>query len=206
MSDCGCHVEVQDGSERRILQIALGLNAAMFVIGLIAGVYAESTGLIADAFDMLSDAAAYGIALVAVGRTQHFKRVSAQLNGALLLALGIGVLCDVIRRTYVGSAPISAIMLIVTSLSLAVNTTVLRMLHRFRNGEVHLRATWICTRADVIANIAVLVSAGLVILTHSRYPDLVVGGLIALYIIKESIEILRTARSETADTAASSAL
>lgn len=197
MSDCGCHVETQDGSERRTLQIALGLNAAMFVIGLAAGIFAESTGLIADAFDMLSDAAAYGIALLAVGRTQHYKRLAAKLNGTLILILGIGVLCDVVRRAYVGSEPVSSVMLIVTAMSLAVNTIVLRMLHRFRNGEVHLRATWICTRADVVANLAVLVSAGLVIATQSRYPDLIVGGLIGLYIIKESIEILRDSRAPT---------
>ena len=49
MSDCGCHHEATNAQERRILWIALWLNAAMAVVGGTAGWVAESTGLLADA-------------------------------------------------------------------------------------------------------------------------------------------------------------
>ena len=73
MSDCGCHHEAKNAQERRVLRIALVLNAAMAVIGGLAGWIAQSTGLLADALDMLSDATAYAIGLVAIGRTARFK-------------------------------------------------------------------------------------------------------------------------------------
>jgi len=63
---------------------------------------------------------------------------------------------------------------------------------------VHLRATWIFTRVDVIANVGVMFSGLLVLLTGSRFPDLVVGGAIGIYVIKEAIEILREAHEARA--------
>jgi cation diffusion facilitator family transporter len=195
MNSCGCHSE-RGGTdaERRVLRIALVLNAAMFIIGVIAGIVAQSTSLIADALDMLADASAYTIALTAVGRSARFKAGAASVNGSVLLVLGLGVLIEVVRRVLFGSAPESLIMIGVACVSLAVNAIVLHMLGRFREGEVHLRATWIFTRVDVIANIGVIASGLLVSLTGSRYPDLVVGTAIGVYVIKEAFEILGEAR------------
>ena len=82
------------------------------------------------------------------------------------------------------------------TLSLIVNVYVLRLLRPFRSGEVLLRATWIFTRADVVASCGVILSGILVAVTHRRYPDLIVGTLIGLYVIKEAIEILRDARAD----------
>jgi Co/Zn/Cd efflux system component len=106
------------------------------------------------------------------------------------------VLLDVARRVLFGSAPEGLVMIGVACLSLAVNATVLRMLGRFRKGEVHLRATWIFTRVDVIANIGVIASGLLVFQLGSRYPDLVVGCAIGCYVIKEAVEILKEAHEE----------
>jgi len=182
-------------TDRRVLRIALALNAAMFVIGILAGMLAQSTGLIADALDMLADASAYGIALVAVGRTDRFKSGAAAVSGTVLLLLGLGVLLDVARRAFLGSAPEGLAMIGIAAISLAVNASVLRMLGRFRSGEVHLRATWIFTRADVVANLGVIASGVLVLLTGSRYPDLVVGAAIGIYVVREAWEILEEART-----------
>jgi cation diffusion facilitator family transporter len=199
MSSCGCHSQsAETEPERRVLRIALALNAAMFIVGVIAGIVAQSTSLIADALDMLADASAYTIALAAVGRSARFKAGAASVSGSVLLVLGLGVLIEVVRRVLFGSAPESLIMIGVACVSLAVNATVLHMLGRFREGEVHLRATWIFTRVDVIANIGVIASGLLVSLTGSRYPDLVVGTAIGVYVIKEAFEILGEAREARA--------
>lgn len=191
MGDCGCHQVATTKTEQKILMIALLLNALMFVIGLIAGVLAQSTALIADSLDMLADASAYALGLWAVGRAIHFKITIARLSGGLLLFLGVGVLFEVGRRMWLGSTPDSSIMIGIAFLSLVVNSIVLILLRKFRKGEVHLRATWIFTRADVIANLGVILSGILVMLTKSRYPDLIVGFAIGLYVIKEAIEIFR---------------
>ncbi|GMV31020.1 MAG: hypothetical protein AMXMBFR59_31450 [Rhodanobacteraceae bacterium] len=194
MSDCGCHAEANTAAERRVLWIALALNAAMAVIGSLAGWWAQSTGLLADALDMLSDATAYAIGLAAIGRSARFKQRAAGVSGSLLLLLGIGVLVEVGRRAWFGSEPIGWPIVATALVSLAVNLTVLRLLRPFRTGEVHLRATWIFTRADVVANIGVVVSGLLILATGWRYPDLVVGALIGLYVCKEALEILSEAR------------
>jgi cation diffusion facilitator family transporter len=194
MSDCGCHGEPAHSGQRRILWIALGLNAAMALVEALAGLRAQSTGLLADALDMLSDAGAYAIALAAIGRSQLFKARSAAINGAVVLLLGLGVLVEVGRRAIYGSEPQSAWMIGIAALALAVNLSVLWMLRPIQQGEVHLRATWICTRADVVANAGVIVSGVLVAATGFRIADLIVAAAIGVYVIKEAIEILREAR------------
>ena len=170
----------------------------MFVIGIAAGVLAQSSGLMADALDMLADASAYGLGLMAVTRGLAIRRNSARLSGAVLLILGLGILAEVADRALVGSEPQGAVMMGFSLLSLAVNVTVLRLLAPFRKGEVHLRATWIFTRADVIANIGVLVAGLLILLTGLTMMDLVAGFLIGGYVIKEAAEILKESGEEPA--------
>src|SRR5512139_2976747 len=116
MSDCGCHASITDSAQRSILWTALGLNAAMAVIEGVTGLRAESTGLLADALDMLSDAGAYGVGLLAIGRSLLFKARTATVNGSLVLLLGAGVLAEVVRRAIYGSDPQSLWMMGVSAL------------------------------------------------------------------------------------------
>lgn len=182
------------GSERVVLRVALALNALMFVVGLAAGLAAGSVGLIADSLDMLADALAYALSLAAIGRPKQFKARLAGTSGVLLLVLGLGVGFEAIRRAFGFDQPDGTIMVATALLSLVVNVMVMRLLTRYRKGEVHLRAAWIFTRADVVANIAVILSAVIVWVSGSRFPDLIVGFAIAAYVIREAIEILREAR------------
>lgn len=200
MAECGCEPTAADTPEqRRVLRIALGLNATMFIVGVTAGVIARSSGLIADGLDMLADAIAYAIALAAAGRTSLFKAQAARTSGFVLLALGIGVFGDVGRRILTGEPPEGWIMIAVASVALVVNANVLRMLSKQRSQEVHFRATVIFTRVDVIANMAVIISGITVIATGFRYVDLAVGAAIGAYIVKEALEILEEAREARND-------
>jgi Co/Zn/Cd efflux system component len=94
-----------------------------------------------------------------------------------------------------GSDPLGAAMVGFSLSSLFVNVTVLRMLAQYRQGEVHMRASWICTRADVVANFGVLASGLTVLATGWRYADLVVGLAISIYVAKEAIEIWQQSRN-----------
>lgn len=199
MSDCGCHHEARNADERRVLRTALALNAAMAVIGGVAGWIAQSTGLLADALDMASDATAYAIGLLAIGQTARFKANAAWLSGSVLLVLGIGVLVEVGRRMVYGAEPLSGWMIGTALLSLVVNVSVLRMLSPLKSGEVHLRATWLFTRADVAANLGVILAGVLVLWSNSAYPDFIIGSLIGLYVVKEAFEILGDARRARAE-------
>jgi cation diffusion facilitator family transporter len=202
---CDCsNVSAKTEAERKALRIALGLNATMFVVGIVAGIVAQSTGILSDALDMLTDAFAYALALVAITRGPAFKANAARWSGWILVLLGAGILAEVVRRWYSGSEPVGSVMLVYSVVSFAVNLYVLMQLTRYRHGEVHLRASYICTRVDVLANVAVFISGGLVLVTGYRAVDLLVGFAIGLYVLKEAIEILREA-NESADTGGASA-
>ena len=195
MSDCRCGpTEVETKEQRRALWIALILNGIMFIVEVTAGIIAQSTGLIADGLDMLTDASAYAIALAAIGRSANFKAKAATLSGSLLMLVGIGVLADVVRRAIVGTTPEGSWMIAIALVALVVNVVVLRLLSKQRRDEVHIRAAWIFTRADIVANSAVIASGVAVLLTSIGYFDLVVGAAIGLYVVKEALEILREAK------------
>jgi Co/Zn/Cd efflux system component len=191
---CGCsQASSKTEEERKTVRIALMLNVSMFAVGIVAGYWAQSTGMMADALDMLTDGVAYALALMAITRGPTFKRNTARWTGGVLIVLGASIVVDVVRRGVFGSEPLGVAMMVYSVASFAVNLFVLLQLSRYRRGEVHLRASYICTRADVIANIGVFVSGGIVAATGLRFADLVVGFAIGIYVLKEAAEILREA-------------
>jgi cation diffusion facilitator family transporter len=191
---CDCSkASANTQAERKTLRIALGLNAVMFAFGILAGVWGDSTGILSDALDMLTDAVAYALALMAVSRGQVFKANAARWSGCVLVLLGGGIMVEVGRRWVSGSEPVGIVMLAYSMVSFAVNLYVFSQLAKYRRGEVHLRASYICTRADVLANIAVFISGGVVLVTGFSMMDLIVGLAIGAYVLKEAVEILREA-------------
>jgi len=191
MADC-CATEAKNQRERRLLWVVLVLNGAMFFVEFTAGWLAQSSGLLADSLDMLADAAVYGVSLFAVGRALSYRARAALLNGSLQMLLGILVLGDLVRRVWQGSAPDAITMSGIGLLALVVNVSCFLLLFRFRDGDINLRASWICSRNDMIANIGVIVAAGLVTWFAAPWPDWVVGGLIALLIIHSAFGIIRS--------------
>ena len=84
-------------------------------------------------------------------------------------------------------------MLGVGFVALLANVTCLAILAKHRKGEVHMRASWIFSKNDVIANVGVMV-AGLIILnTGSRWPDIVIGLAITVVVMRGGLSILREA-------------
>jgi Co/Zn/Cd efflux system component len=180
-----------DAAEARTLRLALAINLAMFVVELAAGLLAQSTGLIADSLDMLADATVYGLSLYAVGRALRTKLRAARVAGLLQGILAVGVLADVARRLATGSAPEAPAMIGVSLIALAANATCLVLLASHRRGGAHMRASWIFTSTDVLANVGVIVAGALVAWTGSRIPDLIVGTAVGLIVLGGSVKILR---------------
>lgn len=196
MSQCDCHIEVSDASQTRVLKQLLAINAVMFVFEAVLGWYAQSTGLIADSVDMLADAIVYGIGLYAVGRSLQTKAHVALLSGWFQGGLAALILIDVLRRAFLGSEPVSLLMIGTGFVALLANLVCLRLIEAHRSGDVHMRASWIFSRNDVIANLGVLIAGGLVWMGGERWPDLLVGTLIALVILRGAVQIVRDARRE----------
>jgi cation diffusion facilitator family transporter len=198
----GRDCEATESLERRTLRVLLWINATMFVVEVVAGWLADSTGLLADSLDMLADASVYGIALYAVGRSPRTQFRAGAASGYLQMGLGAGVLGDVVRRSLYGSEPVGALMMGVGGIALAANVTCLVLLAKHRDGGIHMRASWIFSTNDVIANVAVIGSGLLVAILGSRIPDLVIGLSIALLVIRGGIRILREARDSRPGVAA----
>lgn len=191
MSGCGCEMEARNNQERKTLKIVLGINAVMFVFEFVLGLLAESTGLIADSLDMFADASVYTISLYAVGKSAALKGRAATLSGAAQIALAVVVLIDVLRRFIVGSEPVSSLMMGVGIIALIANSICLWLISKHRDGDVHMRASVIFTTNDVIANLGVILSGALVWALGSRYPDLAIGLVIALIVLRGGIHILK---------------
>lgn len=177
--------------ETGILKWLITINAVMFVIELTAGWLAQSTGLIADSLDMFADAAVYGVALYAVGRSVRTKLQAAHFSGWLQLLLALGVLTEVGRRFVFGSEPVSALMMGFGLVALAANVWCLLLIARHRHGGAHMKASWIFSANDVIANAGVILAGLLVAWTGSRYPDLVIGLIIGLIVLNGARRILQ---------------
>ena len=177
-------------ADRRRMLMAFGANIVMCLVGLAGWYIAQSTGLLADAFDMLADASGYILAWIAIGRTAQAQQRAARWNGAMLMLLGMVVIGEVVERWLRGSKPEGFLIMVFAALSLAVNGCVLIMLAVYRRSEqIHLRATWIDTRADVLVNLSVLLSGAAIAMTGYGRIDLLVGLAIGLYVIKEGLEI-----------------
>jgi Co/Zn/Cd efflux system component len=181
----------EEGAEARALWTVLALNAAMFAVEMVAGWIAESTGLLADGLDMLADALVYGVALYAVGRGPALKQRAARLCGGLQLLLGLSALAEVLRRAHFGSDPAPPLMIAVSVVALAANVTSLWLVARHQEGGVHMKATYICTANDVLANLGVIAAAGLVAWTGSPWPDLAIGTAIAGLVLRGAVRILK---------------
>lgn len=194
MADCGCELEEAAQLERITLSTLLAINGIMFAAEAIVGWWAESIALLADSLDMLADASVYGLALYAVGRSRRLQASAAKASGVLQVALGLGVLIEVVRRLLFGSDPVSLLMIGMGAIALCANLICLILIAKHRESGIHMRASWIFSANDVMANVGVVISGGLVMALGNRYPDLVIGTVVSCIVVRGGLQILREAK------------
>ena len=183
--------------QHRILWIVLVLNLLLVGSLGLTGILADSSGLIANALDNASDAAVYVISLIAVGRSQQWKRIAAVCSGILLLVFALGVVGDAARRFVVGSEPVGVLMIGMAGISAVVNLICLRLLRRLGGQDVNLRAAETFSANDFVSNGGILIAGALVAWTSQRWPDLLVGVVVAIIAAKGGFDILRDARQSS---------
>lgn len=198
MSDACCNVPPpsRNVSYRRVLWIALGANVAMFFVELVASVVSGSSALAADAADFLGDSANYALSLGALALGGAWISRVALLKGLAMSAYGIAVLGYAGWRAWLGVPPEPITMGVVGLLAFAVNFGVAALLYRYREGDANMRSVWLCTRNDVIANIAVLVAAAGVFGTGTVWPDVAVAAMLAVLGLSSGRIVMRQARAE----------
>lgn len=200
MSDCcedkACALDALRDRQSSTLRVVLGINAVMFVVELAAGIMAGSTALLSDSLDNLGDALTYGLSLYAVTRGPRSKAKVALFKGLLILAAGLFVLCQVAYRVVVPVIPTYETMGLVSLLALLANGACLALLWKHREEDINMSSVWECSRNDIASNVAVFVAAGGVWLTHSGWPDILIGLALALLFLKSAAKVLKVAAAE----------
>jgi cation diffusion facilitator family transporter len=181
---------------RRVLWVALVLNAAMFVVELTAGGHAGSLSLLADAIDFAGDALNYGVSLAVLASALVWRARAAILKAVSMMGFGVFVLGRGLWALWHGTPPDALVMGAVAVLALAVNVGVAVMLYAFREGDANMRSVWLCSRNDAIGNVAVFLAALGVFGTGSAWPDVLVAAIMATLALQGGWAVLRQARQE----------
>jgi cation diffusion facilitator family transporter len=198
---CGCEgvASTFDGASsgyKRILWLVVAMNAAMFVVEIVAGQIAGSVALQADALDFLGDTATYALTILVIGHSLRVRASAAMFKGVTLLLMGLFVLGAAVWRTFVEGAPEAVTMGAVGLAALAVNVTAALLLLRYRDGDANVRSVWLCSRNDALGNVAVLAAAGVVAVTGTKWADIAVALVMAGLFTNSAIKIIRQARAE----------
>jgi Co/Zn/Cd efflux system component len=181
---------------RRVLWTVLGINAVMFLAEIGAGLASGSASLQADALDFLGDAANYAISLFVVGMALRYRASAALAKGVTMGAFGLWVIGMVIWHAAHGTLPSAFTMGAVGIAAFAANVTSFGLLWTYRNGDANMRSAWICTRNDVLGNLAVLLAALGVFGTGTGWPDVIVAAVMAGLALQGAFVVVRQSTME----------
>jgi Co/Zn/Cd efflux system component len=196
--DHHCAADVLPNSPRwrRVLWIALAVNAGFFLAEIIAGVAAGSAALQADALDFFGDAANYAISLGVAGMALTWRARAAVAKGGTLIAFALWVLGSTVWHAVHGTLPHAGVMGVIGFAALIANGGVAFLLYRFRGGDANMRSVWICSRNDAIGNVAVLLAATGVFGTGTGWPDVIVAAIMGGLGLWGGWQIVRQAQAE----------
>ena len=181
---------------RRVLWAVLAINTAMFLVEIGAGLAAGSASLQADALDFLGDAANYAISLFVVGLALRYRAMAALAKGGTMAAFGLWVIVMVVWHAAQGTLPNAFTMGAVGFAALAANAASFALLWAYRGGDANMRSAWICTRNDVLGNLAVLAAAAGVFGTGTGWPDIIVAAIMACLALQGAAIVIRQSLGE----------
>ena len=186
---------------RRALWTVLAIDGLMFAVEIGAGLAAGSASLQADALDFLGDAGNYAISLFVVGMALRYRAMAALAKGGTMALFGLWVIATVIWHAVHGTLPSAFAMGAVGFTALAANAASFGLLWTHRHGDANMRSAWICTRNDVLGNLAVLLAAVGVFGTGTGWPDVIVAAIMAALALQGAMLVLRQAADELNRTA-----
>lgn len=189
--DKRCEMTILQERHGRILWIVLLINAVMFLVEGGAGLMAHSTSLLADALDMLGDALVYGFSLFVLARSARWQAGAALAKGGFMLAFGLGVLGEAVSKILRPLMPSVETMGVIGGLALVANLVCFFLLYGHRSDNLNMRSTWLCSRNDLLANGGVLMAAVGSYILMSRWPDILVGVVIASLFLSSALQVLQ---------------
>jgi Co/Zn/Cd efflux system component len=185
-----------------VLLAVIAINATMFAVEMAGGLMAQSMALKADALDFLGDSVTYGLSLAVIGLSLRTRATVALIKGISLAVMAAVVLGASLYRVFVLAQPDAVVMGSIGMMAFAANVASVLLLMRFREGDANVRSVWLCSRNDAIGNLGVIVAGGLVAVTATPWPDLIVAAALAGLFLSSSAQIIRRAVAERREAAA----
>lgn len=188
---------------RRMLWIALGLNAGLLVVEVTAGFVFSSLALLADGVHQATDVVALGIALVASslvpkpGSARHtyglmrFEAIGAQVNALLLVAASVWVIAEAVSRLDDPDSVDGVGVLVVALVAFAVNGFSAMLLARGRSHDLNVRAAWLHLSTDAAGSLAAAVAGAAVVAFDARLADPIASLIIAVLVLVGAWQLLR---------------
>ena len=189
--------------DRRRLLLVLVITGTVLVAEVVGALLSGSLALLADAGHMLTDTAGLLIAYLAATlatrpasgrRTWGYQRaevLAATLQAAILLAVGVYVLVEGVRRLVEPPEVTTSAMVAFGIVGLAGNIAAILVLARSRSSNLNLRAAFLEVVNDALGSVAVLVAAAVIATTGWQRADAVVSILIGLLILPRTVHLLR---------------
>jgi Co/Zn/Cd efflux system component len=181
---------------RRVLWAVLAINVLMFTVEVVAGLAAGSASLQADALDFLGDAGNYAISLFVVDMALRYRATAALAKGATMGVFGLWVLSVTAWHAWAGILPHAFTMGAVGVVALFANALSFGLLWAHRSGDANMRSAWICTRNDVLGNLAVVLAALGVFGTGTGWPDVIVAAIMAGLALQGAWLVIDRSRAE----------
>lgn len=197
-SCCGTVVDVKNlhARQQQVLYAVLAINAATFVMMVIASIQSRSTSLLSGGLDNLGDALTYALSIAVVGASARAKARVALIKGTLILAAAIAVGVQIIVRIAHPAVPMFETIGVIGLLNLVANIVCLTLLTPYRHGDVNMSSAWECSRNDVAEGFSVLAAAGGVWAFGAGWPDLLIGSALLLIFLRSAIRIFRNGLAE----------
>lgn len=187
------------------LWFALGLTSTFLIAEVISGVLLNSLALLADAAHMFTDAAALGIALVAVRlarrpadarRTYGYHRfeiLAAAFNALLLFAVAIYILYEAWQRFNSPAEVQPTGMMVVAALGLVINLISMRLLSKGKNRSLNLKGAYLEVWSDMLGSIGVIAAAVIIRYTGWAWVDTLVAVGIGIWVLPRTWILLKSA-------------
>ncbi len=196
------HHHAPTGDSRR-LGAALGLILGFMAVEVVAGILADSLALLSDAAHMLTDAGAIALALVAArlaarpaagGFTFGLKRaeiLSAQVNGATLVALAVVIFAEGVRRLIDPPSVDGVPVLVVALAGIAVNLAATWVLAGAERRSLNVEGAFQHVLTDLFAFIATAIAGVVIIVTGFGRADGIAALLVAALMLRSGWGLLR---------------
>lgn len=187
--DSGCEIQADSSAQKRTLWMVLLINFVMFFVLVYGSIWGSTVSLFADSFDNLGDAVTYAVSIWAVGKSSLQKARVSLFKGLLILLGAVAVVVSLGVKWYTLEVPVFEVMGGFAVAALIANLICLGLLWRHRNDDLNMESVWHCSRNDIVTNSSVIIASGLVWYFNSWIPDMILGGILFLYLMRSGIII-----------------